>query len=115
MKCSITARGGAVISIDGNDVYLKCFFLKENCRMWHIIGIRYVAPSVWRNGSVEILTRNQKAEAENAHMKKPLTFNYTFLKKNAAEYEQFYQALLNELRLCHESEGTFSDGWWIWP
>lgn len=37
MNCSYTARGGNIISIDGNAVYMKCNFFRKAVR-WKILS-----------------------------------------------------------------------------
>ena len=114
MTCSYKARGGAVLTINGEDVYLKYLFLQETCKMQDIIAIRYVAPSIWKNGSICILTRQQQLAAQNGNLKEPMTYNLFFTKKNSAEFEALFQELLRELRMCHNAEGVCRDSWWAW-
>lgn len=114
MTCSYKARGGAVLTINCEDVYLKYLFLQETCKMQDIIAIRYVAPSIRKNGSICILTRQQKLAAQNGNLKEPMTYNSVFTKKNSAEFESLFQELLRELRMCHNAEGVCRDSWWAW-
>ena len=105
MKCSYHGFGGGKIAIDGNEVMLRFFLIKEKCTLRDIISIRFQPASALHLGCVEIFTRNQPASSY-------LLFFWS--EKKELLLGQMFQELLNELRACHGSIGSFHHGQWRW-
>lgn len=105
MKCSYRGFGGGRIKIDDDNVYLKFFLIKEKCKMRDIIAIRFQPAAAIHLGCIEIFTRNQPASSYVL---------FFWSEKRGLVLGQFYQALLKELRQCHQNLGTFNQGMWRW-
>ena len=73
--------------------------------MSDIIAIRFQPAAAIHLGCIEIFTRNQPSSSYVL---------FFWSEKRELKMGQFYQALLNELRQCHQSSGSFHQGLWRW-
>lgn len=115
MNLSHKFRGGTFIVFIEDDVGLSWFFLKERCKMNDILGLCYKAPTIWRNGNIEVITKRTMAIMRENHKAKPTPYTFVFLPSQTATALPFYNAFLSEVRRYKGSEGAFADGWWTWP
>ena len=105
MNCSLKGFGGGKVVINGEDVKLKFFLIREKCKLKDITSIRFQPASAIRLGCVEIFSRNQPASSYVI---------FFWSEKKELRLGQFFQELLNELRRSHQSQGTFHHGQWTW-
>ena len=115
MQCAYKARGGTIIAVDGENVALINVFLKEQCKIYDIVSVRYKAPTIWRNGCIDVITKRTMADMRRLNNKKPAPYSFSFVAGQTAIFGQFFQLFLNEIRRYKGSEGTLVDGWWTWP
>ena len=115
MNLSYKFRGGTYIVFIEDDVGLSWFFLKERCKMKDILALRYKAPTIWKNGNIEVITKRTIAIMRENHKEKPTPYTFTFLPSQTATALPFFNAFLSEVRRYKGSEGALADGWWTWP
>ena len=103
-------RGGSVIAIVNDVLGLVNPFLKEKCTVYDVLAVRYNAPTIWRNGSIDVVTKRTMTQKR----KNPVPYSFIFLPKQTPEVQQFYALFLREIRHYRGSEGVLKDGWWTW-
>lgn len=115
MNLSHKFRAGTFIVFIDDDVGLSWFISKEKCKMNDILGLRYKAPTIWRNGTIEVITKRTMATMRHNHKQKPIPYTFTFLPRDTVTAQPFFNAFLSEVRRYKGSEGALADGWWTWP
>lgn len=115
MDIAYKFRGGTIFAITNDDVVFICFTLKEKCKIYDIVAVRYKAPSIWWNGCIEVITRRTIETQRRFNHKKPAPYSFSFLSDQAAAAARFFQQFLGEIRYYKGVEGTLVDGWWTWP
>ena len=115
MNVAYQFRGGTKLAITNDDVVFICFALKEACKIYDIIAVRYKAPSIWWNGCIEVITKRTMETKRRCNDKKPIPYSFSFLSNQAEAAARFFQQFLDEIRYYKGVEGTLVDGWWTWP
>jgi len=59
MTQELKGYGGGKITIDGDNVFIKQLFIKEQCTLADILAVDFTEPTLMKNGSLQITTRNQ--------------------------------------------------------
>lgn len=80
--------GGNVVTIDGENVFIKQLLVQENCTFNDIKSVDIIYPTMLKNGSIAITTQK-------------LTYQIIFTKKNPEEFKELFD-LINE-KVCLES------------
>lgn len=93
MKCSYKGAGGGYIEIDGDDVTLKFALIKEVCKLWDIVSLKFTEPELLQRGCLEIKTVKQQGAA----------YSIFFKKKDRDELYQIYQHLLENAPRARET------------
>jgi len=73
---------GGNVTIEGEKIFIKLMFQKENCTIVDITRINFIQPGMLTNGSIEIITKKG-------------TYKIFFLKKSIDEFKELYD-LINE-------------------
>ncbi|MDD2370865.1 MAG: PH domain-containing protein [Firmicutes bacterium] len=74
--------GGNVVTIDGDNVFIKQLLVKENCTFNDIKSVDIIYPTMLKNGSIAITTQK-------------MTYQIIFTKKNPEEFKELFD-LINE-------------------
>ncbi|ADL50756.1 PH domain-containing protein [Clostridium cellulovorans] len=82
--------GGNKVTIDGQNVYIKQAFQKEECIFGDIKSVSFREPTILKNGAVVITTLKAKYEI-------------MFLKKNLQEFKELYDMLYAKVYLKDDS------------
>lgn len=84
--------GGGKVTIDGDNVFIKQMFIKENCTLNDIAAIKFIEPQIMTNGQLLIQTKTQ-------------THTIIFLKSNRDLFMELYTLIKQH---CPEVQETAS-------
>ena len=111
MDIGLKFKAGSFIAIVEDDLGLSNPFLKEKCKFYDVLAIRYKAPTIWWNGRIDVVTKRTMQQKR----KDPVPYSFIFVPKQAPTSQQFFEILLRETRRYKGSQGVLKDGWWTWP
>lgn len=95
--------GGGKITIDGDNIFIKQMFIKENCTFEDIISVTWNEPTALKNGNISIKTKKQNI----------VPHSIIFLKKDREMFEELYTFLLEKAPQANPIEvvkSTMLDG-----
>lgn len=78
--------GGWKINIDGDNIFIKQMFIKENCTFDDVTLITKEAPTALKNGAIRIKTKKQYI----------VPHQLSFLKKNEEQMNELYDLLIEK-------------------